>query len=184
MKPRVTTHCIDRDDRMVFVDPQWLLFAVQNNAPELCEKTVLGRVLWDFIYDKETRHIYRILVGDVRRDKEIITVPFRCDSPDLIRVMEMQMMPMTEQGVRFDSLLLSEQARPAVRLLDPSQERSGELLTICSWCKKVRLPDNGWVEAQEAVKRLGLFADMPLPDLSHGVCPACNDIVFGKKRGK
>lgn len=181
MELRLCTHCIDLDDRIVFVDQRWLLFALENGTPELNEQAVLGRELWDFIYDKETRHIYRLLIKAVRRDREIITVPFRCDGPDRIRVMEMDIIPLLDGVVRFDSRLLSETARPSVRLLDPSEERSDEYLTICSWCKRVRLPDNGWVEAQEAVARLGLFAATPLPNLTHGVCPACNERVFRKK---
>lgn len=48
---------------------------------------------------------------------------------------------------------------------------SNELLQMCSWCKRVALPD--WVEAEEAVSRLKVFETELLPRITHAICPAC-----------
>lgn len=182
MRHEVCVHRIDCGDRIIFVNRSWLSFAIENSAPELNEQSVINRPLWDFIYDKETRHLYRILVEGVRRDLTAAVVPFRCDGPDRIRVMEMRIIPFTDGKVQFDCRLLREKARERVRLLDPGEERSDEFVVICGWCKKVRLPDNRWVEVEEAVAGLGLFAMRPLPNLTHGICGACRESVFAGRK--
>ena len=44
---------------------------------------------------------------------------------------------------------------------------------MCAWCKKADV--GGWVEVEEAVRRLQLFDQARLPRITHGVCPACKE---------
>jgi hypothetical protein len=46
-------------------------------------------------------------------------------------------------------------------------------VVICSWCKKVKVPDLGFVEIEEAVRTLDLFGEPLLPRLTHGSCEPC-----------
>lgn len=63
--------------------------------------------------------------------------------------------------------------RDPVLFLDPDVQRGEPLLTICSWCMKVRLPNQGWVELEEVVNYLDILGSGMVPSLTHGVCREC-----------
>jgi hypothetical protein len=88
----------------------------------------------------------------------------------------MEITPALEGAVDFRISTVAEEARDAVALLTGAQScDTGALLTMCSWCKKVRLPNDEWVQVEHAVQALGLFGGAPLPHVTHGICPACAD---------
>jgi hypothetical protein len=170
-------YLIAPDDTIVFVDQAWISFARENDAPELAPDLVLHRSLWEFIAAKETRHLYSIMVSRVRETGEPITIPFRCDAPDRRRFMEMGISLLSDGVVQFNTRVLRQEARDSILLLDPRANRVSELLTLCSWCKKALLPEQGWVEVEEAVASLSLFDGSLLPQLTHGVCPMCSEAI-------
>ena len=86
---------------------------------------------------------------------------------------EMEIVPDEKAGIRFRNWLVHEELRESVRLLEIETARSQEFLIICSWCKRVKLDEDVWVEVEEAVQKLGLFETAVLPQLSHGMCPDC-----------
>ncbi len=167
------TYRIDGQDRFVDVDEDWLHFALENGARHLARReAVLGRPLWDFVTGKETRHLYDLMLSKVRMG-HTLQIPFRCDSPGCRRFMEMRMSPEAQGGVRFTTWIVRLEHRAPVGLLEASEDRSDEFVTICSWCKKVQTAPGVWEEVEEAVRTLDLFASPKLPQLTHGMCPAC-----------
>ena len=60
-----------------------------------------------------------------------------------------------------------------ISLLEARVDRSEELLFICSWCKRIELPDDGWTEVEPGGRKLDLFGATALPQLSHSICPEC-----------
>lgn len=180
---RLYIHTIDRSDRIVDVNREWLAFAEENGAPWLNAGSVLSRPLWDFITGMETRHIYRLIITRARERLETAAIPFRCDSPDCRRHMAMELRPIEGGQVEFACTVLKVEKRPYVALLDPKAERSEEFITICSWCRRVRLKD-GWSEAEEAVRSLGLFSAEILPQITHGICPDCVKAAAWRRRTK
>ncbi len=171
---------LDPQDRIQAVDTAWLAFARANAGPELDPDAVLGRRIWDFIAGKETRHLYRLLIDKARREWREMAVPLRCDSPTRRRYLELAIKPLADGVVEFSSSTIREEPRPFVALLDPSVARSDDLLVICSWCKHVRTRGNEWVEVERAIRRLDLFASDPLPQLTHGICSACEAEIESK----
>lgn len=167
-------HRIDGDGRISFVSDAWLAFAAENGY-STSRSEQLGRPLLSAIGGEENRHLYGLLIERVRTGTREIRFGYRCDSPDTRRWMQMQMrhLPDTDE-VEFESLLLRLESRPFVPLLDAPQEPSavGEVLSMCSWCKAV-LTDQAWVEVEQAVSELGLFAKSRMPRISHGICPDC-----------
>ncbi len=137
---------------------------------------MVGQPLHGFITDMETRHIYDLLLHRVRKTGDAVVVTFRCDAPALRRFMELRVAPWSDGGVELDCRLVRREPREAVALLDPTHDRSSEFLTICSWCKRVRV-GAAWVEVEEAVERLALFHADRLPQLTHGMCPGCMERV-------
>ena len=81
--------------------------------------------------------------------------------------------PRPNRGLEVTSVLLGAEDRDYVSLLDARVDRSEELLFICSWCKRIELPDDGWTEVEPGVRKLDLFGATALPQLSHSICPEC-----------
>jgi hypothetical protein len=166
---------VDAGDRITFVDESWVAFAAENGLGWLTLESVKGRSLWHYISDETTRQFYKALAAKVRETGRALSVPFRCDGPEVRRFMKMFIMNMVEGGLKFQSVLLDEQPRPKVELLDVNFPRSEEMLTVCAWCKKVKV--GGWVEVEDAVRELWLFERTQLPRITHGVCPECQEMV-------
>jgi hypothetical protein len=63
--------------------------------------------------------------------------------------------------------------RERVELLDVGVSRDSDLVTMCSWCRRVLAAEDRWKEVEIAIQLLGLFEGDSLPGISHGVCPEC-----------
>lgn len=170
---RSSVWTIDRENVITAVGGDWDAFAAGNEAASLCGASVVGHSLFEFIDGEETRRIYRLLLRRVRALDAPILVPFRCDSPELRRHMRLEIEPLRERAIEFRSVLVAAEPRPHLRLVERDAPRSEALLVSCSFCLRIRLPDEEWVEAEDAVVRLGLLVRERTPRLAHGVCPAC-----------
>ena len=162
---------VDAEDRITFVDANWVSFAAENAAPALTLEAVKGRLLWDYIADQTSRHLYQSLVLRVRKTGETVSVPFRCDGPDCRRFMNMFIVSLEAGAVEFHTVLLREESRPRVDLLDPDFPRTDKFIIMCAWCKKVQAVE--WLEVEEAARQLHFFEQPRLQQITHGVCPAC-----------
>lgn len=165
-------YCIDAENRLSFVAADWLRFARDNEAKDLSTENVQGKPLFDFVADPETQHLYKAMIDKVRRTHARVIVPFRCDSPDMRRFMVLHISPLPDDGVRFEGKLVRVERREPVALLDSTTERSEAILVSCSWCKRIQV-GKAWLEVEEAIRRLGLFDQNPLPQISHGICGGC-----------
>lgn len=164
-------YSLDRSDRIRSVSPEWTAFAIENGAPELTESGVLGHPLWDFIADDETRYLYELLMAKVRRGGGPIGLPFRCDAADRRRYMRLEISRGDQGGLDFVSTLLREEARDAIPVFE-AKAGSTAAIKMCSWCKRIETPE-AWVEVEAAIERLELLDRLPVPSVSHGICPAC-----------
>lgn len=63
-----------------------------------------------------------------------------------------------------------------VRLLRHIKHLQG-IIPICSFCKKVRVDDDGWIPVDQFIKRNSSA------DFSHGLCPKCLDKYYEDKPG-
>lgn len=182
------TYSIDSQDRLITANSEWDAFALENYAPELTFERIKYASLWDFIYDTETRHIYRLILEKVRNFTVSVRLPFRCDSPDRRRFMEMEILPLEAKSVVFNTSIIREEKREPVRLLGAFVERSEQFIRMCSWCKCVILDDGSCMEVEEAVRRWELFNEPKLPKISHGVCASCGkkwlESIASTKAGK
>ena len=163
---------IDRDDIIRFVSPSWDLFARRNNGGDILAAAILGRNIWDFVANVETRHIYQTIVVNMRAGQASARFPFRCDSADRRRFMQMEMKLADDNGIEFVSEILREETREPMSLLDQSTPRSGKYLSMCSWCKKIETA-GAWLEVEDAIIALDLFDTMIMPQISHTICDAC-----------
>ena len=169
---------IDYQGLLVYVSDSWTQFAIDNGSPDLVAERVLGRPLRSFVSDSETRNLYQMILERVQATDAPVVVTLRCDSPSLRRFLQLTISPLPHQEIHFLIHTLRTEPRESISLLNSSTNRSNELLTICSWCKRVLLSQDRWVEVEEAVTRLELFYLDALPRLTHGICPACCDNVM------
>ena len=179
MNVPAVTYQIDGQGRILSVGPEWERFAHANHGAHLTGSTVRGRVLWDFISDPTTRALYRALVERLIAGVPEIRFTFRCDAPGERRLLEMQMRPLAEDRIEFQVTPVKGVDRPAIPLLDPTVARNGELLRMCSWCKRVPAGEAGWIDVEVAVQRIGWPQLQQIPAITHGICPTCEAQVFG-----
>ncbi|MEA3638516.1 MAG: hypothetical protein VBE63_01065 [Lamprobacter sp.] len=168
-------HRVDAELRISFVSEAWLAFA-SDNGYATTAGAELGRPLFSVIADEETRHVYQLLIERARASREALQFGYRCDSPERRRWMQMQMRYLADSDeIEFASRLLRTEPRPYMPLIEfhRHQPASRRVLSMCSWCKTV-LAEHAWVEVEEAVMQLRLFAAETMPRISHGICPDCS----------
>lgn len=172
---QTTRYAVDRDDVVTRVDDAWLEFARRNEAPELDRESVVGRSLWSFVEGESTRRAWQLVFERVREQGLTASVPFRCDSPDRFRFMEMRLAPGPDGVVELEAVVLREQPRPRhLRLLERDEPRMGYAFPICSFCKRV-FAFGAWLEAEVAVERLGLVEGSPAVRLEQALCGDCEE---------
>ena len=165
---------IDEKDQISYVNAAWIDFSKENQAKHLSLPEILGRSLWANINNRETEAVYQIILNNVRKKGIEFVIPFRADSPDKRRFVELHISPLENNSVRFNSILLDEESRSYVTMLDSSIKRKSGFIIICSWCKMVNVSRDHWIDIEAAVKFLNLFNSAPYPKLSHRICPGCH----------
>jgi hypothetical protein len=76
-------------------------------------------------------------------------------------------------GLEVAATIVAEEPRGTVPLLDPDLPRSQDLLSMCSWCRRVLIHSDQWLDLERAIEELQLFSHKVLPQLSHSACPDC-----------
>lgn len=174
---KALAYWIDEHDQIVCVSANWPDFALANGAPGLMPEAVLQHPIWEFLAEDETREYYQVLLERVRFYGQATRLPFRCDSPEAVRSMEICLSLTSDGLIRFDTRLLEEWLREPVSLLDATIARSDEQVALCSWCKKVEVAPDRWQEAEQAMATLRQFEAFPLPGLRHVVCGDCREVL-------
>ncbi|HLM61288.1 MAG TPA: hypothetical protein VK308_10820 [Pyrinomonadaceae bacterium] len=171
-------YTINGNDEIVSVSKYWAEFADCNDAPELSTGKVLNRRLWEFITDDTTQEVYRKIVDKVRGGKTV-AFNFNCDAPAYRRVLEMTVSLLEDGNVQFETREILAEERIRQNVFQNGIERSASIITVCSWCKKFDAQDGNWLEVEEAVLKLNLFEMEKLPQLSHGMCLSCYQLISG-----
>ncbi|HEX5818112.1 MAG TPA: hypothetical protein VFY20_04495 [Gemmatimonadales bacterium] len=166
---------IDSSDRLCYVNEAWEAFARANSGEAFDAEHVLGRSIWSYVSDLTLGQIYRHVVEDVRRGREV-RLRFRCDAPTERRLLEMTVRGAGRGVVQFRTHELATVPRPPEALLDASTSRVGTPVPVCSWCNRVRAVD-GWLEVEQAVEHMHLMLRSVLPPLTHGACDSCLDTI-------
>jgi hypothetical protein len=166
---------IDARDKLTHVNDDWVAFAQQNQAPELVPGNLLGEEIWLFIRGQTIRDLYQAMFDRVRVLRTELIAPFRCDSPDTVRQMELTMRPLPQGGIEFDGRVLSMGTRENVYLFDRYVRRTRRTIAICSFCRRLEVGGH-WLEASEAVSRYPYFSGTAQPKLSEEICTGCSGV--------
>jgi len=177
----VYSYTIDENDIIVDVSDNWGLFAEMNFGGSKCfPVNIIGSSLWDHIHDKETKHLYNIILQKIREHNHQVFLPFRCDSPEKRRFLKLSIIPIAEGSVIFNSQIIKEDLREPVDLLRYDIERSNDLIRICSMCKKIAVSDIEWEEVEIAVRKMKIFEMGIVPQLTHGICHSCYQVALAE----
>ena len=176
------SYSIDPADEIVAVGDDWDRFAIDNGAPrELLSDRIMHRSFWEFVSGETVEHVYRVLLAKVRGGASL-AFNFRCDSPALRRFLTLRMYPVGTGGIEFITETVRTEEREFEALFDTTGRKADGLILACSWCNKVKTAPLVWLEAEEAVRVLGLFENNARPSLSHGMCGACYLAVTEKRK--
>lgn len=164
---------VDALDRVTTVSDGWVRALRDTGKDALAPSDVIGRPLWDLIKDPTVQHLYRSVMARARSGLPIPPFSFRCDTPDRQQMMRMEIRADETDAVSFEVRVVASQARLPLALLLSETPRSQQVVKMCAWCQRVALPDARWVEVEEAVDVLAFLDAVPVPIVSHGICPAC-----------
>ncbi len=173
---------INDEDFIAEVDALWLAFARENSATELTEPSLFSKPIWDFIADSPTRSLYKEIHAHVRLTGNPVTVPFRCDSPTLERHMQLTVFKCSDNRLLYESTLMRVVPQRRLDVLDSSQKRSRDFLTMCSFCKRSLVEPSGWLDMADIALHLRLYDRQLIPELRYTVCPECENRLYEKLR--
>ena len=162
---------IDARDCVSAVDTEWLDF---NGLPSERRPPVS---IWNFISGYEVRHLFKMMFDTARKDHREVNVPFRCDTPTARRFMELKIEPLDEGSLSITGEVVHVEQRQSIDLLADVERDPERFLEICSWCKRVDLGGDNWVEVEDAVRKLDLLSEPLMPTLTHGICFDCMERV-------
>ncbi len=168
---------IDRDNRLCSFNDEWDRFALSNNSDGIVAGKLLGTNLLDHISDDTLRHLTEQLIDKVRKEAVAISLPMRCDSPDVIREMSIGLSPGGSGEVQFVVKLLRSELREPVAFLNPEAKRSDDFLSLCSWCKRV-LHEGAWKSLDDAIRLLSILEAERPPKVTHSLCADCRDTLL------
>lgn len=173
-------YSINAADEIVDVGGGWDSFAVENDSPpDLLSGSILLRSFWSFVSGDALQHVYRRIMERVRAG-EAMDFSFRCDSPALRRFLILKMTATADGGIEFVTETICTEVRDFQRVFDANAKRADALIVACSWCNRLKTPDNVWKESEDAVQALSLFETDTIPALSHGMCESCYRSVMAK----
>jgi hypothetical protein len=171
------SYAIDDQDRLIRVDDGFYRFAEANGWETAGD--ALGRSLWAFVAGHDVLKLQRLLLRRVREGVGPIELPFRCDSPEHRREMDIKIAAdRSGRVVLFAATLRKAEDREEPQpLLSARARRGGDFLPMCAWCDRF-LVRGEWVEVEVAAKTLELFRRAEVPPLDHSICPRCSGTLL------
>ncbi|MCA0186924.1 MAG: hypothetical protein LCH90_13140 [Proteobacteria bacterium] len=158
---------LDAQDCIVEVGGAWDQFAIENGGDLLIGDSVIGQPLYRYVQGDTTRIFVRSVIEGVRVLKQARTLPYRCDSAQERRYLEMSVIPEDSGHVTLEHRLLRMERFPAAQALNFAPASGAKLHVRCSMCNRIRHADE-WREPD----RIPVDTQRPL-QIIHGVCPDC-----------
>lgn len=166
---------INKEDIVAYVNEEWNTFALENEGAHLINQT-LGKPIWNFISDGLVKRLYQELFKAVRNAQRSVNVSFRCDSPEKMRFMQMELHPLENNGLAIHNKLLKEKTKKEGYSPEIISLIAQKGFPMCSRCNRI-LVEGNWHELTDALKS-GLIVGRSLK-AHYGMCEDCSsDIRF------
>ncbi len=168
-----TSYRIDHHDCIYDEAGVWQAVDEHHQSADGCGLTSLnGKSVFEQFGDQETRMIYAKIFERVRASGQAVHFQIHCDELQLIRILEVFILPVGDGHLEVGFRVLKEQARDAALIL----ERCGvdqPFITMCSYCGDLKDSNGNWQTLEQKITSIDLFSDASLPQISHGICPDC-----------
>lgn len=161
-------YLLDAQDRLVDVCPEWDAVALAGAAqPGSLRIDVIGQPLRQFIAGDVTRMYMEAVLQSCRLTGQARSLPYRCDTPDLQREMEMRLEPLAQDALRVEHRLLRSSPRPSRFTAQPLPFGATPRLWRCSICLRLgkQTPDGRWSDVAQP--------DAPEAKVVYTLCPHC-----------
>jgi hypothetical protein len=167
------TCVIDVDSTIVYCNPAWDLFALQNNGPGATAGHVLGRSLFSYI-PAVLNSQYRTLVDTARLGRKSSGSNYECHSPDQFRIYRLIVLPIpdTDLIAMVHSLRVERAMMFGPMDVSAYHHGPGNVVTLCAQCRRTKNNHHrywDWVPE---------FVRTPPRRISHGICPECTMYLF------
>lgn len=177
MEPTPSTLCytLDANDCIVSVTGPWDLFALANDGPGACKDHVVGKSLESFISGDSTLMFVRTMLMSARTLNRTIYRPYRCDSSEFKRFMEMRISPASNGHLTVMHRQLHTEPKHSwvAPRLRPRHE-AGHGMVCCSMCNRVQ-SGRIWEEKDDIGQPwISGTAGNP-PGVSFEICPECRE---------
>ncbi|AXJ01997.1 hypothetical protein CYPRO_2758 [Cyclonatronum proteinivorum] len=174
-----TTYKVSKAKLIIAVGGEWDEFAAQNDGKRALSRSVIGRPIWDFVTGAPTRMWLEALFQLAELRNEPVERIYRCDSPQLKRVMSMRISPEDEKVLRVDNELISvEPLEKKVVIRHHSRNPDTTIRMRCSICGKIKVGEE-WNEPVE------LTEDNPAGIIvAYTVCGSCKQAMPKSGSGK
>jgi hypothetical protein len=152
----------------------WSAFAKENGGHSLLDNPPVGRSIWEFIEGLSTRNIYALAMKQVRNKGRSICFPFRNDSPEMLRYMNMHIESGAAGSLWFRTTIQREIRKDtlAEKNVPKPENHPNYLVHMCAWCNLVEVAGE-WFSLASAIWALGLLDGPEVPPITHGICPKC-----------
>lgn len=173
-----TSYRINANGIIEEIGGDWEYFAQENQGRELKVDQVLGNSLWTYIKDKGTKRLYEMLLNRIRKTGEMLKFPYRCDSPNKRRYMQMELQLNSDGGFEFNNFVLREEERDPNQFFKQRFYSPIAMVIVCSFCNKVRRKKaQGWVEVDEMAREEKILDHENPLRIAYGVCQDCQQRV-------
>jgi len=176
----VFVYRINSRDEIYYTSGNWDTFALENGGLKCQSEYILGRKIWEYIDSVEIRQLYHDIAARVLQTGKSATIPINCDSPALRREMLLTVVRLPGNEIEYRSQLIRTIPREPIDLLQGGRTHDGTLLQMCCYCKSIAVSAELWLPTELAIVELDLFHRESLPGISHGVCPACYEIIMNE----
>lgn len=171
-------YMLNENDEIIAIHGEWSEFANENNAAELSnESKLIGKSIWKFIRSPEIQSVYRHIFEKVRLSEKSIAMPFRCDSPNLRRFMELVVSPEGGDYLLVKTRLNYEERRDYQSVLDSTLDSGENTIWACSVCRRFSESGAEWLEIEDLANSTNIFTEDTQPKLKETVCNDCTNLV-------
>jgi hypothetical protein len=168
-------YALDPELRLIYRNPAWDRFALENGAPELACDSVYGTDLQQVI-GRELIPFYMAAFATLERDRVVWECIYDCSSPGVFRKFRMQIQLLAPSGYLVRNSLLIEEAHAPSALSSFQDHLSPDSpIILCMHCRctrRVHMPSHwDFVPAH---------LDRSLTNVSHSLCPVCLEYFYPK----
>jgi len=160
-------YTLDHADRIISVGGPWDEFACNNGGERILASQIIGQSILTFISGDVTRMWLCAVLQHVRACNKPLDRPYRCDSPELKRFMQMRAVPEEKRVIRLEHRLISTEQRTVPVNIQHHRNKSTHARTRCSICGYIKTND-AWTEPT-AEK----YSSMNTIYVKYSICEKC-----------